>query len=124
MKWITILFTLFIILIIVLADMGYLAGELKLIHSIPLGDKVGHFLLIGTLAFLVTSTFMQTLPQRDPKLVALSVAFALAAIFTLEEISQDFIPGRDASWKDLFANYSGIIVFSFIAWSLNKKRKP
>jgi polysaccharide biosynthesis protein VpsQ len=122
MKWLTVAFALFLITIIVLADMGFMRGKLRLLHSIPYGDKIGHFLLIGMLSFLLTSSLIQTLPSRDPKWIAVSAGLILGFIFTVEEASQGFIPGREASFKDLFANYAGILFFGFIAWILNGQR--
>lgn len=124
MKWLAVLFSLFLCVIIALADLGFLGGPLRALHRIPYGDKIGHFSLVGILAFLVITSLIQTLPARDPNWVAFSTAFILAVIFTIEEASQGPIRGRDASWKDLFANYAGIVFFGLIAWHLNRKRKP
>ena len=52
MKWLTILFALFLILIIVLADTGRL-GMLAIVYQIPYADKVGHFVLYGILTLLI-----------------------------------------------------------------------
>jgi hypothetical protein len=52
MKWLTILFIIFIIAVIVLADNGKL-GSLHFIYDFPNGDKVGHFILYGIMAFLL-----------------------------------------------------------------------
>lgn len=124
MKWLAVLFTVFIASIIILADLGFMTGPLRALRIIPYGDKVGHFVLIGTLTFLIAASLYQALPSLRPKLIAVSVAFILAVIFTIEEVSQAPIPGRDASWADLFSNYAGIFFFSFGAWFLNRKRKP
>ncbi len=118
MRWLTLLFAAFIVAIIVLADMGHLPWPLRSIEQIPYGDKIGHFVLIGILGFLVISTLFQVLPNRDPKRVAVIAALILALIFTVEEASQGPIVGRDASWTDLFANFAGITVFSFLAYKL------
>ena len=53
MKWLAILFSLLIILIIVLADMGALPQFLQVWKDLPYGDKVGHFILYGILTLLV-----------------------------------------------------------------------
>lgn len=124
MKRLAILFTLFFISIILLADFGYLRIPLRLLSRIPFGDKILHFLLVGTLTFLVTSSLIQSLRSINPKWVAVASGFLFVAIFTLEELSQDFFRGRDASLADLLANYAGILFFGFLAWRLNKKRKP
>ncbi len=122
MKKLTILFAVFLLSIIVLADLGRLRRLLSIMNRIPYGDKVLHFLLIGTLTYLVATTLVQALPNRDPKLLVLISGFILAVIFTIEEISQGPIPGRDASLKDLLANYAGIAFFGFFSWLSNRRR--
>ena len=114
MKWITILFTLFILLIIVLADTGNL-GILKLVNRIPYGDKAGHFILYGILALLVDLTFFQSLPHRSPTLIAIICALILAVFIGLEEFSQQFFAERTFSYQDLIASYLGVIFFSWLA---------
>jgi len=123
MKWLAILFTLFILLIILFADLGFLNGPQRVMKSLPFGDKIGHFALIGTLSFLVISSLIQALPQQDPKQVAVIAGLILLFIFTVEEASQGPIRGRDASLADLSANYAGILVFSYLAWISNNKRR-
>lgn len=120
MKRLTILFAAFIVALIVLADMGQLPSFLRAYERIPYGDKIGHFVLIGILSFLAVSTSLQALPHRDPKRAAAIAALTLALVFTLEEASQGPIAGRDASWTDLFADYAGITVFSFLAYKIKK----
>ena len=45
MKYLAVLFTLFIIAIIVLADKNALPPFIRAIYDFPNGDKVGHFIL-------------------------------------------------------------------------------
>ncbi|HMR99723.1 MAG TPA: VanZ family protein [Anaerolineales bacterium] len=119
MKWLAILFALFIVLIIVLADTGKL-GVLGFINSIPYGDKVGHFLLFGILTLLLNLTFLHSLPHRDPKLVALSVGLTLALVIGAEEYSQQFFNSRTFSLLDLAFSYLGVILFSWVALRIKR----
>ncbi len=114
MKWLAILFTLFIALIIVLADAGKL-GFLGFINSIPYGDKAGHFLLYGILTLLLNLTFLRALPNRDPKLVAISIGLTLVLVIGAEEYSQQFFTSRTFSLLDLAFSYLGVILFSWVA---------
>ena len=114
MKWLAILFALFIALIVILADTGNL-GVLGFINEIPYGDKVGHFVLFGILTLLLDLTFLRSLPNRDPKLVALSVGLTLALIIGAEEYSQQFFASRTFSLLDLAFSYAGVIFFSWVA---------
>ncbi len=122
MKWLAILFTLFIALIIVLADAGDL-GVLGFINQIPYGDKAGHFLLFGILTLLLDLTFIRSLPNRDPKLVAVSIGLTLALLIGAEEYSQQFFNSRTFSWLDLAFSYLGVIFFSWVALKNNNPAK-
>ncbi len=114
MKWLAILFALFIILIIILADTGNL-GILTLINRIPFTDKVGHFVLYGILALLVNLSLFQSLPSRSRIWIAVVSGLILALLIGLEEFSQRNFPTRTFSLGDLSASYLGVIFFSWLA---------
>ena len=114
MKWLTVLFTLFIILIIVLADQGKL-GILKIVNQIPYGDKAGHFILYGILTLLLDLTFISALPNRSPKLVVITFGLILALVIGLEEYSQQYFPKRTFDLVDLTFSYLGVSFFSWLA---------
>ncbi|HRQ31885.1 MAG TPA: VanZ family protein [Anaerolineales bacterium] len=118
MKWLAILFALFLALVIGLADAGKL-GVLGFINQIPYGDKAGHFLLFGILTLLLDLTFIRSLPNRDPKLVALLVGLILALLIGAEEYSQQFFNSRTFSLLDLAFSCLGVIFFSWVV--LRKK---
>ena len=119
MKWITTLFALFIILIIVLADNGQL-GILKLINQIQYADKVGHFILYGILTLLIDLTLFRSLPLQSPRRVTVISGVMLALLIGIEEFSQQFFSSRTVSFQDLFAGYLGVIFFSWLALRINK----
>lgn len=114
MKWLAILFTLFIALVIYLADTGRL-GFLGFVNQIPNGDKVGHFILYGILTLLLDLTFIRSLPHRDPKSIVLSTGLILALLIGVEEYSQQFFRNRTFSLLDLACSYLGVILFSWVA---------
>ena len=114
MKWLTILFTLFIFFIIVLADTDRL-GFLKLINHLPLGDKLGHFVLYGILALLMNLTLLRSsVFQNRPWVVVISTLI-LAILIGIEEVSQRSLATRTFSLGDLTASYLGVLVFSWLA---------
>lgn len=119
MKWLTILFALFIIWIIVLADQGNL-GILKAVNQIPYGDKAGHFILYGILTLLLDLTLMRSLPIRSPKRVVMSIGLILALLIGLEEFSQQYFPSRTFDLIDLTFSYLGVIFFSWFALKIKK----
>jgi VanZ family protein len=114
MKWLTILFIVFIIVVIVFANNGKL-GSLHFIYDFPNGDKAGHFILFGILAFLLDLTVFQALPYADRKRVAVMIGLILALLIGLEEFSQKFIPERTCSLFDLLASCVGVFFFSWLA---------
>ena len=114
MKWFTLLFTLFILLIIVLADTGKL-GILAVLYRIPYADKVGHFILYGFLILLINLTLFRSIPSQSRTLIALISGLILALLIGLEELSQQNFASRTFSLSDLTASYLGVIFFSWLA---------
>ncbi|MFZ5910674.1 MAG: hypothetical protein ACOYYU_11735 [Chloroflexota bacterium] len=121
-KIVTLLFALFVLAIILLADIGLLPGVLRFVHVIPYGDKAGHFLLVGVLCFLLNWTALQSFPRNSPGRVVTLACLGLALFFGLEEASQGPLRARDASLFDLLADYAGIVVFGWLAWKLAPRR--
>jgi VanZ family protein len=113
-QWGAILFALFILLVIVLADMDGL-GFLRFINRIPFGDKIGHFVLYGILTFLVDLALFRSLPLLNRRLLTLRVALILALLIGLEEFSQQYFPNRSFDLVDLAFSYLGVIFFSWVA---------
>ena len=119
MKYIAFFFTIFILLIVILADRGQL-GPINRIYDFPYGDKVGHFALFGLLNFFVTLTFLRALPSQNPKWVVLSVGLILALLIGAEEYSQKFFEARTFDLVDLLAGCVGLIVGGWVALNLKK----
>ena len=114
MKSLTVLFTLFIIIIIILADTGNLGG-LSILYHIPFADKVGHLILYGILALLVNLTIFRAAPLQNRKWIAILSGAILALLIGLEELSQRSFSNRTFDLVDLSASYLGVIFFSWLA---------
>jgi VanZ family protein len=114
MKWLTLLFVLFILLIIVLADTGNL-GVLYYISRIPYADKAGHFILYGILALLINLSLFRSFPASIRVRVAVVSGLVLALLIGLEEFSQQYFADRTFSLLDLSFSYLGVIAFSWLA---------
>ena len=114
MKWSAILFGIFIVGIIVLANLDML-HILGFINRIPYGDKFGHFILYGILTLLVDLAIIRSRRDISPRLIVLRVAFILALLIGLEEYSQQFFASRTADWVDLLFSYLGVAFFSWMA---------
>ena len=122
MKWLTILFSLLIILIIVLADRGALPSVLQFWNDLPFGDKAGHFILYGILTLLIDLTLIRSFRFQSRKRVAVISGLILAVLIGLEEFSQRYFSSRTSSLTDLSASYLGVIFFSWLALRLEGRR--
>ncbi len=114
MKWAAILFGLFIVLIIILADAGRLE-ILASINRIPFADKAGHFILYGILALLVNLSLFRSFPKQSRTRVAAAAGSILILMIGLEEVSQQFFAERSFDLVDLAFSYLGVIFFSWLA---------
>lgn len=121
MKILTALFALFIILVIVLADIDRL-GVLEVLYRFPYGDKVGHFILYGILTLLVNLTALRSYRFSDPKRAALTWTLVLALLVAAEEFSQRYFANRTFSLSDLAFGYAGMSLGMWLAWKIDRKR--
>lgn len=120
MKYIAILFSIFILLVIALANQGSIPPFIKAIYDFPNGDKLGHFILFGLLNFFITYTLIRALPRFNSKLVALPIGLILALLIGIEEYSQRFFSTRTFDLIDLLASYIGVFVGGWIGYRLKK----
>ncbi len=112
-KW-AVLFGVFIVAVIVLADTRHL-GFLGRLYDFPYGDKVGHFLLFGLLSLLVNLAVLERWRESEAWHVVLGVSLILVGLIGLEEFSQRFFPARTSSIWDLTASYLGVALFAWAA---------
>ena len=108
-----VLYALVIVAVVVMADTNRGVAVWSIIGSIPAGDKVGHFLLFGTLAYLVNALIGKYGGSRAFHIKATVV---VAVIVMIEEISQIYLPHRNFDLVDLFADMAGILSFSLFAY--------
>ena len=107
MKWLALLFILFMLGVVLLADLGSLPSPVAMLYHFPNGDRAGHFVLYGILTFLVNSAF-----PRQVQIARVNVFYGsliIAALATLEEFSQLFFPNRTFDLIDLSFTLMGII---------------
>ena len=124
MKYIAVVFFVFVIAVIVLADHGSLPHSIRALYDFPNGDKVGHFILFGVLTFFLTRAFLSSFPSKPRGWVALSIGLILALFIAAEEWSQQFFATRTFDLLDLLASYVGIVAFAILAvyWGKQIKR--
>src|SRR4051812_22030479 len=99
-------------------------GPLKVVYSFQYGDKAGHFVLLGTLALLVDLALLQVLPKSNPLTLLLAGSSVIAALISLEEMSQLWVPTRNPDWFDLLASYTGIVAGTLAALALRDLVRP
>jgi polysaccharide biosynthesis protein VpsQ len=120
MKWLAILFTLFIILVITLADVGILKHYVGFIYEVPWGDKAGHFILYGIFALLFNLALFRAYPDQGRMQITIRCGLILAVLIGLEEISQKYDTFRTFDLVDLTFSYLGVSFFSWVAVRLRK----
>jgi len=106
-RWATAIAALVLIAIVVAADRDALPLLLQRVYNYPAGDKAGHFVLFGGLAFLAALGFGRRVRRVAGVRVPVST-LVIVVLVTLEEASQAWFPGRTASVFDLLASYVGI----------------
>lgn len=109
-RFLVVLFSLFLLVIILAADAGAGDRYFALLNAIPYADKTGHFILYGILAFLVNLGFD---PTRD-RILGIPVLrsnLILSGVALLEEFSQRYFPNRSVDIYDLIAGLAGIFLF-------------
>jgi VanZ family protein len=119
-RWTTGLFSIGLLAIVVLANMGVTGRVLGFIYEFPGGDKIGHLLLMGTFSLLLNLSLAGRrlrLPYGSPPLGS---AIALALV-TGEELTQLLFKYRTFSLVDLCADYAGILLFGWLAGYLLRR---
>ncbi len=114
-RWLAALGWLVMVAIIVFcADRRLFGAFFVLVNSYPGMDKVGHFILMGGMAFVFNVAFnLRTWPFLGRRWLLASPLVAL--VVTAEEFSQRWIPSRTFDLLDLTADYAGILFFGWLA---------
>jgi polysaccharide biosynthesis protein VpsQ len=112
-KTAAVLSVLFLLYIAWAADTGHMPPVLRHLYDYPNGDRVGHVVVYGTLAFLLHLAFPGTRQWfRRPIPVAVASLFVFG---TAEEFSQGLFPRRTPDAIDLFCTWLGIAVGYLLA---------
>lgn len=99
-----------LVAIIVSADGDWFSSVFGLVHAVPFGDKVGHFFLIGFLAFLVNLSLGASTIGVGRIQVLRGNLYVMVPVL-LEEISQIAFPSRTFDLLDLAADAAGVLIF-------------
>ena len=104
------------------ADHQELKQLLDAVKAVPGGDKVGHFVLVGGLAFLLNWTLRCREIWCAGRLWLLGSVLVFA-IFTVDEVTQLWRPARTFDLLDLGANYAGIWFFGWLSRRVVKREE-
>ncbi len=112
-KILALVFFAFLLLIAYWADTGRMPAVLKALYAYPNGDRLGHFILYGLLAYLLVFAFPFAQVRVGRWVMPLGIVLALG-VATLEEASQLLIISRTPDLVDLAAGYLGIYASTWI----------
>lgn len=117
LRHLTAAFALFMVIIVVLADLDALPGLFSIIYIVPHGDSIVHFILMGIMSFILHLTFhtVRVTPLRLSR-----TALIMLTIVTLEECSQLFFANRSFSLLDLSADILGILLMAELGIRVRK----
>ena len=107
-------YVLFLLLLVGTADAGVGGRFWDFVRVIPLGDKVGHFVLFGALSFLVNWILFARTWRIGPVSILKGSAVLFAIVF-IEELSQLFFASRTFDWLDVLADALGIFGCGLLA---------
>jgi VanZ family protein len=102
-------FGLFVIAVVISANLGYGESLWPFIHTTRHADKLGHIGLFGTLGFLCNLAFSNFQIRHLPRCIT-AITFVLLILVSLEEISQTFIPNRHCDLFDWLADVGGLAI--------------
>ncbi len=109
------LFFVFVIWMMVLADLDKTNLIIDVGHSVPAGDKIGHFILFGMLALLLNMALQ--FRQIDLRSRTFHLGSVLVFAFAcLEEFSQLAFSTRTFDLIDMLFDLFGIGVLSSVAF--------
>lgn len=125
--WIAAGFGVFLVWVIRRANAGADAVFFDLARAVPMGDKLGHFLLFGLLAWAMNLALAgrSFLLWRRPAVRMYFGTAGVLVLVTVEELSQAWFPSRTCDVRDWVADVLGIAFFTWVsARTLGARLKP
>jgi VanZ family protein len=107
-------FLFFICWTIFLADTGQKTFASSYVRHLPFGDKAGHFILYGLLAFLANLA----LDNKRIRVFSYRVLLGAMLVLTfavLEEFTQIMLSTRDFELWDIACDLGGVACFSWLS---------
>jgi VanZ family protein len=110
-----------VVLLTIAANFGWGGRAFAFLHYVPGRDVTGHFALFALLSFSVVSWLSRPTPT-SPGWSQVRITALLAAVVTIEEFSQAFIPARTFSLLDLSASWAGLLAGALVSLRLPGSR--
>jgi len=105
-------FILFLLTISILKSNGHEIARFQIFRDIPYYDKLGHFLLMGVLGFLLVAVVSPLLRKKVSKTLSILIpTCSLVILIGVEEYSQQYLSSRSCSWADFGFGVVGILFF-------------
>ena len=117
----TIFFAAFILIVVVLANTGLVHKVFPFITVIPCQDKIGHFALMGSMAFLANLSLHGRWFECCRVRLYLGSLIVLTCV-VVEESSQVFMATRAFDLGDLAADLLGILILGNIGGRMGQKQ--
>jgi hypothetical protein len=101
--------------LVVIISIGAYAGVVPTVFTVIPGlDKLGHFILIGGLAFFLDGALDHREALRGLRVPRLAPVLVLT-VAGVEEYLQRLSPRRTSEWGDFFADAVGVFFFAWLA---------
>ncbi len=113
-------YILLLLTLLFVVDAGYHKPVYQIADSIPLVDKIGHFVFMGTLCLLVNLNINNKMLQLG-KMRLQQGSLIVFLIVSLEELSQGLLPHCTLSWMDRSADFLGILLVSYLSLYIGKR---
>jgi VanZ family protein len=113
-KIVLVAFVAFLVALVALADSGHGQQLFVLAKKFPAGDKIGHFVLFGTLSFLV-NLILRATQTRLWGVTLLKGSAIVMSVVAVEEFSQLFLRFRSFDLGDLTADLIGVGLGGWLA---------
>ncbi len=107
-------FLLFLISLTILKTNNLSPRLFNFLQHVPHHDKLGHFLLMGILAYLAIASISPLLKSRNINYPQLIVGSVVSLVIIIEETSQACFPTRSCSYLDAAAGITGVIIAAMI----------
>ena len=117
-QFVTVIYALFIVGVVLSAGMGWNQSAFAWVRGFA-GDKVLHFVLVGTLALLLNLSLQSQVMRLGP-IGLQGGTMIMLVVATIEETFQLLVQNRTFDVVDLSCNYLGIIMLGSLARFLGR----